>query len=246
MVLNVPTIKKIGVNNKYMNTLKVTPRMRLCRNPKSSLTSFQSIQSTSSTPLNSAEYYHLALRSAITCDVHALKLVLGYRDGPEALRRGTVVDVRIPEDIRVAGRAVSGSLWSKFPSATSKGHFDNFITCGRNAVPATMEGNVHTRIILVEHSIKRCRMSCKGQRRLRALLHACSIGESLVGRQDELITHGKLFIGNILWLPYRIACRISVPLRVFFRWVAEVVDLVGGIISVNIYDLVADSAMDLI
>ena len=109
-----------------------------------------------------------------------------------------------------------------------------------------MERNVHISVVFVEDRIEGRRVCLDRQFRRHAALLARIVAECLIRRQYELITDSKLPIRNDVGLPDGIACRVSVPLRVFLGWVAEEVDFVGWVIRVNIYSFVVDCPLDFI
>src|SRR5690242_20481781 len=97
--------------------------------------------------LGSTQYNHLALRATVACNVHALIPVLRDRYRPEALRRGAVLYVLVPEDVRISCRAVARCFWSESTCSHGKGHFDHLETCRGHAVPATMERDIHAGVV---------------------------------------------------------------------------------------------------
>lgn len=61
-----------------------------------------------------------------------------------------------------------------------------------------------------------------------------------------MVADCELAVRDAVWFPNGVAGWVSVPLRVLFRGVAEVVEFVGGIIEVDVDGVLADCAVDLV
>lgn len=61
-----------------------------------------------------------------------------------------------------------------------------------------------------------------------------------------MVADGEFAVGDGFWPRDCVACGIAVPVYVFFRWVAQVVDLVGRVIGVDVDGCSVDGAMELV
>lgn len=154
--------------------------------------------------------------------------------------------VRIPEHIGPAHGAVQRCDRAISIGVSDERYLDHFVSSRFNAIPRPMEGDIHACKVLIERSIKGRYMRRKCELCCHTLCFARVVREGCIWLKHELVTCGKGAVGNSLWLCNSITCGVSVPVRIYCRWIAQVVEFVGWIIRMYVDSYASNRAVQLI
>lgn len=153
-----------------------------------------------------------------------------------------------PEDVRVACDVAlrDRTFWREPTGAFGKWYFNYFEPRGNVAIPRSVKCDIQTCKTLVKCSIQWCRMRLESEFCWRALCDACRIGKGCVGGKYELVTNGKFMVRDKAGCPDRVAGRVTVPLGVLFRWIPDIIDLIGWVISVDVDGRAIDRSVNFV
>jgi hypothetical protein len=172
---------------------------------------------------------------------------------PEAARTETrpitlaAFNPRIVEDIlgcRRAGQWLDRCVLSI--STELEAHSDQLETCDRGAVPRTMVRDVHGARVGIELAVDGRRVWEEGELGSNSLLDTGIVVEGVVGCLDEEVTDLESLVGEVGWLPYGEARWIAIPVIIGLGDIAHVVDLLAGVVMVDVLGLTIHSALKVV
>ena len=179
--------------------------------------------------------------------------VPGQPSGSEATRAETrsitlaALHARVVEDILRRSRAGQWLNRRVLAIRTKlEANSNELETRDRAAIPRAVVRDVHGSRISIELAVDGCRVWEQSYLGRDGLLVAGVIAEGAVGCLDEEVADLEGLVGEVGWLPDCEAGWVSVPVVVGLGDVAHVVDLLAGIVVVDVYGLTVDGTLEVI